>query len=65
MPKIENANRATFGFLEMSEHPQGLELDIYYPQYRFAIEVQDKQHEQHIKYFMKVQKILRNNYRNS
>ncbi|PKY62730.1 hypothetical protein RhiirA4_489758 [Rhizophagus irregularis] len=36
-----------------SEHPRGLELDIYYPQYGFAIEVQGKQHEQHIKYFHK------------
>ncbi|RIA97803.1 hypothetical protein C1645_813683 [Glomus cerebriforme] len=27
-------------FLKIPEHPQGLELDIYYPQYGFAIEVQ-------------------------
>ena len=40
-------------FLKTSEHPRGLELDIYYPQYGFAIEVQGKQHEQHIKYFHK------------
>ena len=40
-------------FLKTPEHPQGLELDIYYPQYRFAIEVQDKQHERRIKYFHK------------
>jgi hypothetical protein len=39
--------------LKIPEHPQGLELDIYYPQYGFAIEVQGKQHEQHIKYFHK------------
>ncbi|CAG8504969.1 5075_t:CDS:2 [Cetraspora pellucida] len=31
----------------------GLELDIYYPQYGFAIEVQGKQHEQYIKHFHK------------
>ncbi|RGB38805.1 hypothetical protein C1646_691560 [Rhizophagus diaphanus] len=40
-------------FLKIPEHPQGLELVIYYPQYEFAIEVQGKQHEQHIKYFHK------------
>ncbi|CAI2186749.1 19836_t:CDS:2 [Funneliformis geosporum] len=40
-------------FLKIPEHPRGLELDIYYPQYGFAIEVQGKQHEQHIKYFHK------------
>jgi len=39
--------------LKIPEHPQGLELNIYYPQYGFAIEVQGKQHEQHIKYFHK------------
>ncbi|RIA84323.1 hypothetical protein C1645_742410 [Glomus cerebriforme] len=40
-------------FLKIPEHPRGLELNIYYPQYGFAIEVQGKQHEQHIKYFHK------------
>jgi len=40
-------------FLKIPEHPRGLELDIYYPQYGFAIEVQGKQHEQHVKYFHK------------
>ena len=35
------------------EYPQGLELDIYYPQYGFAIEVQGKQHEQYVKHFHK------------
>jgi len=40
-------------FSKTSEYPRGLELDIYYPQYGFAIEVQGKQHEQHIKYFHK------------
>ncbi|PKY43541.1 hypothetical protein RhiirA4_457540 [Rhizophagus irregularis] len=25
----------------MSERPRGIELDIYYPQYGFAIEVQE------------------------
>jgi len=40
-------------FLKIPEHPRGLEFDIYYSQYGFAIEVQGKQHEQHIKYFHK------------
>ncbi|RHZ46208.1 hypothetical protein Glove_629g21 [Diversispora epigaea] len=40
-------------FLKTSKHPQGLELDIYYPRYGFAIEVQGKQHEKHIKHFHK------------
>src|SRR5438034_8161670 len=40
-------------FLKISEYPRELELDIYYPQYGFAIKVQGKQHEQHIKYFHK------------
>ncbi|CAG8790896.1 4952_t:CDS:2, partial [Racocetra fulgida] len=29
-------------FLKTPDHPLGLELDIYYPQYGFAIEVQDQ-----------------------
>ncbi|CAG8834423.1 11662_t:CDS:2, partial [Gigaspora margarita] len=28
-------------FLKTPEYPRGLELDIYYPQYGFAIEVQE------------------------
>jgi hypothetical protein len=40
-------------FLKTSKHSQGLELDIYYPQYGFAIEVQGKQHELHIEHFHK------------
>ena len=40
-------------FLKIPEHPWGLEFDIYYPQYGFAIEVQGKQHEQHVKHFHK------------
>jgi hypothetical protein len=32
-------------FLKTPDHPLGLELDIYYPQYGFAIEVQGIQHE--------------------
>ncbi len=40
-------------FSKTSEYPRGLELDIYYPQYGFTIEVQGKQHEQHVKYFHK------------
>ncbi|CAI2194068.1 939_t:CDS:1, partial [Funneliformis geosporum] len=32
-------------FLKTPDHPLGLELDIHYPQYGFAIEVQGIQHE--------------------
>ncbi|RHZ85399.1 hypothetical protein Glove_66g24 [Diversispora epigaea] len=32
-------------FLKTDKYPKGLELDIYYPQYGFAIEVQGIQHE--------------------
>jgi len=39
--------------LKIPKHSQGLEFDIYYPQYGFVIEVQGKQHEQHVKYFHK------------
>ncbi|RGB31831.1 hypothetical protein C1646_744199 [Rhizophagus diaphanus] len=38
-------------FLKTSECPTGLELDIYYPEYGFAIEVQGVQHEKYIKFF--------------
>ncbi|RHZ58326.1 hypothetical protein Glove_374g31 [Diversispora epigaea] len=38
-------------FLKTSKHPSGLELDIYYPQYGLAIEVQGQQHEKYIKFF--------------
>jgi hypothetical protein len=38
-------------FLKTPECPTGLELDIYYPEYGFAIEVQDVQHEKYIKFF--------------
>ncbi|CAG8480546.1 30216_t:CDS:2 [Gigaspora margarita] len=44
---------ASHDFLKTPEHPRGLELDIYYPQYGFAIEVQGKQHEQYVKRFHK------------
>ncbi|RHZ85028.1 hypothetical protein Glove_73g2 [Diversispora epigaea] len=37
-------------FLKTQEHPTGLELDIYYPEYGFAIEVQGKQHEVYIEF---------------
>jgi hypothetical protein len=40
-------------FLKTLEYPRGLELDIYYPQYGFAIEVQGKQHKQYVKHFHK------------
>ncbi|CAJ0644450.1 15931_t:CDS:2 [Entrophospora sp. SA101] len=32
-------------FLKTSEHPTGLDLDIYYPEHGFAVEVQEPQHE--------------------
>nr|CAG8482683.1 12463_t:CDS:2 [Entrophospora candida] len=38
-------------FLKTSKYPTGLELDIYYPQYGFAIEVQGEQHEKYIEFF--------------
>ncbi|CAG8505819.1 12447_t:CDS:2 [Cetraspora pellucida] len=43
-------------FLKTLEYPQGLELDIYYPQHRLAIEVQDIQHRQYRKCFYKNKK---------
>ncbi|CAG8807821.1 3923_t:CDS:1, partial [Gigaspora margarita] len=38
-------------FLKTSESPIGLELDIYYPEYGLAIEVQGEQHEKYIEFF--------------
>ncbi|RHZ48689.1 hypothetical protein Glove_543g56 [Diversispora epigaea] len=38
-------------FLKTPEHPMKLELDIYYPNYGFAIEVQGQQHEKYTKFF--------------
>ena len=38
-------------FLKIPEHPKGLELDIYYSEYSFAIEVQGEQHEKFNKFF--------------
>ncbi|CAG8545190.1 6739_t:CDS:2 [Cetraspora pellucida] len=40
-------------FLKTSESPIGLELDIYYPEYGLAIEVQGEQHEKYIEFFHK------------
>jgi len=37
--------------LKIPKHPKGLELDIYYPEHDFAIEVQGPQHEKYIKFF--------------
>ena len=37
--------------MKIPEHPKGLELDIYYLEYGFAIEVQGVQHEKYIKFF--------------
>ena len=38
-------------FLKTLDHPTGLELDIYYPQYGLAIEVQGEQHKRYIEFF--------------
>ena len=38
-------------FLKTSEHSRGLELDIYYPEYGLAIEVQGQQHEKYVEFF--------------
>ncbi len=38
-------------FLKRSEYFIRLKLDIYYPEYSFAIKVQDIQHEKFIKFF--------------
>ncbi|CAG8679508.1 4840_t:CDS:2, partial [Cetraspora pellucida] len=38
-------------FLKTPEHQNGLELDIPYYNYSFAIEVQEEQHEKYIKFF--------------
>jgi hypothetical protein len=38
-------------FLKTQEYPIGLELNIFYPQYGNAIEVQGVQHEKYIEFF--------------
>ncbi len=38
-------------FLKTQEHSNGLELDIFYPQYGFEIEVQDVQREKYHEFF--------------
>jgi len=38
-------------FLKIPEHPKGLELDIPYYKYGFAIEVQGEQHKKYIEFF--------------
>jgi hypothetical protein len=38
-------------FLKIPEHLKGLELDIYYSEYSFVIEVQGEQHEKFNKFF--------------
>ncbi|CAG8816743.1 11536_t:CDS:1, partial [Racocetra fulgida] len=40
-------------FLKTNKYPKRLELDIYYPQYRFAIEVQGIQHKYQTDFFYK------------
>ena len=37
--------------MKIPEHPKGLELEIYYSEYSFAIEVQGEQHEKFNKFF--------------
>ncbi|CAB4399642.1 unnamed protein product [Rhizophagus irregularis] len=41
----------TDSYVNCNDHPTGLELDIYYPQYEFATEVQGEQHEKYIEFF--------------
>ncbi|CAG8807462.1 2008_t:CDS:1, partial [Racocetra persica] len=41
------------GFLKTSKYPTGLELDIPYYYYGFAIEVQGEQHEKYNEFFHK------------
>ncbi|CAH1765437.1 6048_t:CDS:1, partial [Entrophospora sp. SA101] len=38
-------------FLKTLESPIGLELDIYYPEYGLAIEVQGEKHKKYIEFF--------------
>ncbi|RHZ69538.1 hypothetical protein Glove_283g76 [Diversispora epigaea] len=40
-------------FLKTYDHPLRLELDIYYPEFGLAIEVQGQQHEKYIEFFHK------------
>ena len=40
-------------FLKTQEHLNGLELDIFYPQYDFAIKAQGIQHEKYHEFFHK------------
>ncbi|CAI2178367.1 19948_t:CDS:2 [Funneliformis geosporum] len=38
-------------FLKTSKYSRGLQLDIFYQEYGFAIEVQGEQHEKYIEFF--------------
>ncbi|CAI2199317.1 8954_t:CDS:1, partial [Funneliformis geosporum] len=38
-------------FLKTPKYSRGLQLDIFYPEYSFAIEVQGEQHEKYIEFF--------------
>ncbi|RHZ69844.1 hypothetical protein Glove_277g30 [Diversispora epigaea] len=49
-------------FLKTSDHPLGLELDIYYSQYGFAIEVQGIQHERFHTFFHKDQEVFKKQF---
>ncbi|RHZ75039.1 hypothetical protein Glove_218g56 [Diversispora epigaea] len=46
-------------FLKTPDHPLGLEVDIYYLQYGFAIEVQSIQHERFHAFFHKDQEVFK------
>ena len=48
---IQNRIGQFFGNGRHQNIPNGLELDIFYPQYGFAIEVQGVQHEKYIEFF--------------
>jgi len=39
------------GFLKTPKYSRGLQLDIFYPKYGFAIEVQGEQHEKYMEFF--------------
>src|SRR6185436_8919889 len=49
-------------FLKTPDHPLGLELDIYYLQYSFAIEVQVIQHERFHAFFHKDQEVFKKQF---
>ncbi|RHZ76549.1 hypothetical protein Glove_196g6 [Diversispora epigaea] len=48
-------------FLKISKYLYGSELDIYYPQYSFSIEVQGEPHEKYIEFFTEMIPIILSN----